>query len=207
MVLNNKQKLVIGGAILGFIVLVVLVVLMTGHKKTAAATGLITPVVAPVAPVIPPPTTPPLPQLKPIAPPPPPVKTSPILIPVGTLPANGEKFVVKSTTLGSYMSDNGDLVSDIKNAKVFTYDTTADMTNEQVTPPARSGSTNSQNMTINFANNLALIGSSSGTQNGNVAYGVLFDDKGWTFGSVQYNPAAALSPQYAYAYSAQFYYI
>lgn len=128
----------------------------------------------------------------------------PVLVPAGTLPEDGKKFIISSVDTGEFLTDSGVMTTDHTQAKVFSYDS-GKQTMETVVSPGGEG--NAVNLVINFSGEDALVGSSFNVSNGTVAYGVVFDTGKWTFGSVNYNIRAALSGQYYNDYAAEFYYV
>lgn len=183
--LDNKQKLMIGGAVVVFLIIVVAMVMRSGHKKTVevamTAPTTVTPVVAPAKPA------------------------GPTPVPAGQLPVAGQKFVVKSVSSGNFLADNGSMVGDITKAMVFTFNSELNTTNEQIAPPKGQG--NPITLVINFSGKDALVGSSYATKNGLAEYGVAMSGDNWGFAPVGYNPAAALAPQYYADYAVDFLYL
>jgi hypothetical protein len=105
------------------------------------------------------------------------------------------------------VNDNGVMVSDVKAAKVFTYDSTSGMTNEMIQLPAGEGE--ASNLIINFFNDKALVGTTYRVSNGSVGYALAIGDNNssWYAYGTNNNIPLALSDAYAYHYSAEFFYV
>ena len=139
----------------------------------------------------------------------------PVLVPSGAFPADGRKFVIRSTATGNYIGDGGLLTSDISKAKVLTYNSKLEFTNESIAVPSGQNNNEPTQLAINIVpGSGALVGSTStSSTTGSVIYGIIVSGQQylvnghWTFGMVNGYPSAALAPQYHDLYSVAFYYV
>ena len=132
----------------------------------------------------------------------------PKLVEAGKLPLDGLKFVVASEHTGKFLADSAMMTDDIKLAKIFTYNSKAGHTVEEINNKNTSDDDSFTSLIIGISGDHALVGSlDSRCSNGNPAYAIILNGDIWVWGSVQCNIDSALSPQYVSDYGVVFYYV
>jgi len=128
------------------------------------------------------------------------VAPAPILnpVPAGQIPIDGKEFVVASALTGKYVADNNVMTTDINDAKVFTYNSTSNHTNEEI----KKSDGTSETISVVPSGQKALI-----VPGNNEAYAFIVSGDNWNdSGTITYNIPAALDNYYS-AYGVKLFYV
>jgi hypothetical protein len=137
--------------------------------------------------------------------------SEPLLVPIGKLPEDGREFIITSQNTGKYLCDDGVMSDDIKDSKIFKYDSKLGRTINAIENNTTADKNPSTQLCIYFSDTYALVGSYDTVKycSNKSSYFAIILDSGneWEWGTISCNAAAALLPEYRPAYSALFYYV